>query len=390
MPLTRREFLRAFSIATTIPLVWPVLGRAAEPLMAESRAIFDEGLNWASRATAEIVCERITRAGFNVFMPCVWHGRGTIWPSNLAPWDSHSTSIPGFDPLGHFIEVARRFDLEVHPWFTVARRDREFFPEFYDSATPSESFDVHREGFRDFIVSLILEVVRRYPVHGVNLDYIRAGGVCLSASCATDYQAQTGQNLLADRAKLLLPGGSVQTLATWQDRAVEDIVRRVATGARQINSKIVISVDAYPGHPIDMTQGRNSVKWADTGLVDTVYMMHYEANPDWEALRNVQKTMKRPEALVVLCGNYEDVVVPVKAVVPRDAGKVVALLSGARTFQQGNGVGLYLYSRLSDQQVAALAAQTFSVKAKPSWRRGIGLAQPSSIRPTPPRGLKVS
>ena len=148
-----------------------------------------------------------------------------------------------------------------------------------------------------------------------------------------------------------------------------------------MNPKIVISVDAYPGHPIDMTQGRNSVKWADTGLVDTVYMMHYEANPDWEALRNVQKTMKRPEALVVLCGNYEDVVVPVKktVVIPRDARKVVELLSEARKFQQGNGVGLYLYSRLSDQQVAELAAQTFSAKAKPSWRRGITPAQPQGL-----------
>lgn len=378
MSLTRRQFLRALSIATTIPLAWPMLGRAAEPLMAESRAIFDEGLNWASKESAEVVCERIARAGFNVFMPCVWHGRGTIWPSNLAPWDSDATQVPGFDPLGHLIEVAPRFDLEVHPWFTVVRRDREFFQEFYDSGTPSESFDVHRKGFRDFIVSLILEVVRRYPVHGVNLDYIRAGGVCLSASCATDYHAQTGQNLLADRAKLLLPGGSAPELLTWQDRDVDDIVRRVATGARRINSKIVISVDAVPGHAIDKTQGRNSVKWADTGLVDTVYMMHYEANPDWEAFRAVQKTMKRPEALVVLCGNYEDVAAPVKAVVPRDARKVVALLSEARQFQQGNGVGLYLYSRLSDHQVAELAAQTFSVKAKPSWRRGIGLAHPTA------------
>jgi len=366
----------------TAPFLLRFARAAGVESVGESRAIFDEGLNWASKDSAEFVCERIAKAGFNVFMPCVWHGRGTIWPSNLAPWDSDATQVPGFDPLGNLIEVARRFDLEVHPWFTVVRRDRDFFQEFYDSGTPSESFDVHRQGFRDLIVSLILEVVRRYPVHGVNLDYIRAGGVCLSASCAADYHAQTGRNLLVDRAKLLLPGGNAQELATWQEEAVEDIVRRVATGARKLNSKIVISVDAVPGHPIDKTQGRNSVKWADTGLVDVVYMMHYEANPEWESFRSVQKLMKRPEALVVLCGNYEDVAVPVKAVVSRDAGKVVALLSQARQFQQGNGLGLYLYSRLNDQQVAGLAAQTFSAKATPSWRRGIG--------PDQPQGLKVS
>jgi len=382
MPLTRRQFIAAVPFVATAPFLLRFARAAGVESVGESRAIFDEGLNWASKDSAEFVCERIAKAGFNVFMPCVWHGRGTIWPSNLAPWDSDATQVPGFDPLGNLIEVARRFDLEVHPWFTVVRRDRDFFQEFYDSGTPSESFDVHRQGFRDLIVSLILEVVRRYPVHGVNLDYIRAGGVCLSASCAADYHAQTGRNLLVDRAKLLLPGGNAQELATWQEEAVEDIVRRVATGARKLNSKIVISVDAVPGHPIDKTQGRNSVKWADTGLVDVVYMMHYEANPEWESFRSVQKLMKRPEALVVLCGNYEDVAVPVKAVVSRDAGKVVALLSQARQFQQGNGLGLYLYSRLNDQQVAGLAAQTFSAKATPSWRRGIG--------PDQPQGLKVS
>lgn len=382
MEITRRQLVSVLSFAAVAPLFPRVVSGTTAESVGESRAIFDEGLNWASKDSAEVVCERIARAGFNVFMPCVWHGRGTIWPSYLAPWDSHAAQIPGFDPLGYLIEVARRFDVEIHPWFTVVRRDRDFFQEFYDSGTPSESFDVHRQGFRDLIVSLILEVVRRYPVHGVNLDYIRAGGVCLSASCAADYHAKTGRNLLVDRAKLLLPGGDAHELAAWQEEAVEDIVRRVAAGARKLNSRIVISVDAVPGHPIDKTQGRNSMKWADTGLVDVVYMMHYEANPDWESFRNVQKTMKRPEALVVLCGNYEDVTVPVRAVVPRDARRVVTLLSEARRFQQGNGVGLYLYSRLSDQQVSELAAHTFKTQAKPNWKRG--------VEPAPPLGLIAS
>jgi Glycosyl hydrolase-like 10 len=380
--ITRRQLVSALSFAAVAPLFPRFVSGTAAESVGESRAIFDEGLNWASKDSAEVVCERIVRAGFNVFMPCVWHGRGTIWPSNLAPWDSHAAQIPGFDPLGNLIEVAGRFDLEIHPWFTVVRRDRDFFQEFYDSGTPSESFDVHRQGFRELIVSLILEVVRRYPVHGVNLDYIRAGGVCLSASCAADYHAKTGRNLLVDRAKLLLPGGTAQELETWQEEAVEDIVRGVSTEGRKLNSKIVISVDAVPGHPIDKTQGRNSMKWADTGLVDVVYMMHYEASPDWEAFRTLQKTMKRPEALVVLCGNYEDVKVPVKAVVPRDARRVATLLSEARQFQQGNGVGLYLYSRLSDQQVTELAAQTFKTQAKPNWKRGVA--------PAPPLGLIAS
>ncbi len=366
-------------MAPAAPFMWPLLGRAAAPLMAESRAIFDEGLNWASKESAEVVCERIARAGFNVFMPCVWHGRGTIWPSQLAPWDSAAVNIPGFDPLAYLCKVASRYGIEIHPWFTVMRRDREFLPQFYDAGTPGECFDVHREEFRNFIVSLILEVVKNYPVKGINLDYIRAGGVCVSSRCATDYQMQTGRNLLLDRAKLLLPGGTVPSLVAWQERAVGDIVRRVSDGARPLNSRIVISVDAVPGHSIDVTQGRNSIKWVDEGLVDVIYMMHYESNPDWVSFRALQATMTRPEALVVLCGNYEEPVSPGKEVPFRDARKVSGLLSEARAFQRGNGIGLYLYSRLSDEQIRELSSQVFSLKARPSWKRAVGPAQPRDV-----------
>lgn len=379
MMITRRQFMTAISFAAAAPLLVRVTQAAGGEPIRESRAMFDEGLNWASKDSADIVCERITRAGFNVFMPCVWHGRGTIWPSQVAPWDSAAVNIPGFDPLAHLCKVASGYGIEIHPWFTVMRRDREFFPQFYDAGTPGECFDVHREEFRNFIVSLILEVVKDYPVNGINLDYIRAGGVCVSSRCVTEYQIQTGRNLLLDRAKLLLPGGTVPSLVAWQDQAVGDIVRRVSTGARSLNPKIVISVDAVPGHPIDGTQGRNSTKWVKEGLVDVIYMMHYEANPDWASFRNLQATMTRPEALVVLCGNYEEAVSPSKDVFPRDARKVSALLSEARQFQQGNGVGLYLYSRLSDEQIRELGSQTFSVKARPSWKRTVGPAQPRDV-----------
>lgn len=378
MQLSRRQVLQALSAASASLFLRPLSGPAGASTMAESRAIFDEGLNWASKSSAEIVCERIASAGFNVFMPCVWHGRGTIWPSDLAPWDSAASKIPGFDPLAHLLHVASRYNIEVHPWFTVVRRDREFFPSFYDESSVPETFDVHRPAFRDFIVSLISEVVQRYPIHGINLDYIRAGGICTSPYCVGLYKKETGRNLRQD-----VLGQYPNEFLAWQERAVTDIVKRVSVAAKEVNAQIVMSVDAVPGNFVDFSQGRNSIKWVDDGLVDVVYMMHYEANPDWTALRGLRRSMKRPEALVVLCGNYEDIQTSSgRSVVPRDAGKVAELLSEARQYQQGNGLGLYLYSRLSDQQIAELKAQTFRERAMPSWKRG-------GRSPASPQGLDV-
>lgn len=339
--------------------------------MEESRAIFDEGLHWADPKGAERVCGRIKAAGFNVFMPCVWHGRGTTWPSLLAPWDTKFPSIPNYDPLANLVETAKRFGIEVHPWFTVARREREFFPQFYEKGTPPESFDVHNDAFRAFVTDLILEVVRNYDIHGINLDYIRAGGVCESRSCVADYKSQTGRDLLVDAKMRMIPTVTLKELFAWQEAAVTDIVKRVSQGARSIRSNIVVSVDAHPGHRVDEVQGRNSIRWADEGLIDVVYMMHYETNPDWEMLKTFQRQMRRPEALVVLCGNYDRPDGTNASAVSRPGRQVNQLLDGARTYQSGNGVALYLYGRLTDDQITSLQTGVFRMPAPPRWQRAL-------------------
>ncbi|MCS6293009.1 MAG: family 10 glycosylhydrolase [Nitrospira sp.] len=377
--ISRRSFFKIASVLTASRFFTPAPSYSQTPVQEESRAIFDEGLNWTSKAAAEIVCDRIRRAGFNVFVPCVWHGRGTAWPSSLAPWDHKLAYIPGFDPLDNLIQTAKGYDIEVHPWFTIARRDRDFLPQYYDKGTPSESFDVHRESFREFISKLVLEVIQRYPVAGVNLDYIRTGGLCSGSFCADDYHRHTGRNLLRDTAQQLLPGGHVAELLAWQEQTVTDIVRRIATGARKTNKSIVISVDAVPGHKLDESEGRNSVMWADTGLIDVIYMMHYEPAPDWHRLKALQAKMKRPEAMVVLCGNYERVGSLNPVTVPRESSLVSTLIEQGRNFQKGNGIGLYLYSMLSDEQITHLRNTVFTIAAKPRWLR-MGKALPQSSR----------
>ena len=390
--LTRRQLMMLGCTAAICQAFRPLGNVFAESVtMGESRAVLDEGLHWVTRDGAETVCRRIKSAGFNVFVPCVWHGRGTTWPSNLAPWDSKFVSPPEFDPLEHLIQVAKKYEIEVHPWFTVMRRDREFFREFYDEGTPPESFDVHRPRFREFISALILEVVKKYAVHGINLDYIRAGGVCESPSCIEEYREKTGRDLLSDDRKRMIPGSVFKELFDWQETAVEDIVRRVSRGAHHINNDIILSVDAYPGHRVDQVQGRNSMKWADEGLIDVIYMMHYEASPDWDSLKSFQQQMKRPEALVVLCGNYDRPDGNNDHATTRSGLKVTGLLNHARDYQMGNGVGLYLYGRLTDDQIVRLQRDTFRVPARPAWQRATRpfRAEHDQAAPHTPSALSV-
>jgi uncharacterized lipoprotein YddW (UPF0748 family) len=371
LTLSRRQFIKLGSAVVLGSFYRPILSSAAgEPPMFESRAIMDEGLNWVTKKSAETVCERIKRAGFNVFIPCVWHGRGTIWPSKLAPWDNANQRIPGFDPLENLIKTASRFELEVHPWFTVALRQREFLEQFYDSGTPHNSFDVHRETFREFISSLILEVVSGYPIQGINLDFVRAVGICTSSQCIEDYKAKTQRDLLTDVKARGRPGADLKELIAWQEAAMGGIIRQISRQARVANKKAVISVDAGPGNPIVEIEGQNSMKWADEGLIDVIYAMNYSPNPDFTRIKSLQSQMKRPEAMVVLCGNY-DQEGSKKKVVPRNSQKVVELLTQSRLISQGNGVCLYLYSMLNDEQIDLLSRTVFKAPAKPRWRRAV-------------------
>lgn len=366
LTFSRRQFMKLTSALAVDYLCEPLLSALND--MLESRAVLDEGLNWVTKSSADHLLKRIKKAGFNVFIPCVWHGRGAVWPSDLAPWDSHHKRLPGFDPLENLIKQAERYEIEVHPWFTVALRQREFLQEFYDRGTPQESFDVHREAFREFISSLILEVVSRYPVHGINLDYVRATGICNSAHCVEDYQRYTGRNLLIDGEIRRLPGTEMKELIRWQEEAVRDIVRRVSEKAREVNENIVISIDAAPGVRSVEIEGQNSMKWADDGLIDVIYCMDYRISPDFAGLGKLQSKMKRPEAMVLLCGNY-DVVEPSKRVIPRSAARVSELLNKSRSIGRANGVALYLYSMLSDAQIDLLQKDAFKMPAKPKWVR---------------------
>lgn len=340
--LSRRQILKLTSAAGLGFFCPQVFAQSSdEQIMLESRAILDEGLHWVVKSRSDKgtdqLCERIKRAGFNVFVPNVWHGRGTTWPTDLAPWDDRFPQPLGFDPLNHLVETAQKYELEVHPWFNVGLRQREFFQEF-TARKGSESFDFHNSAFRDFIVNLILDVVQKYPIHGINLDFVRFSSP--------------------------RPG-----FDAVQEAAVGDVVRRVSRRAKSINPKLVVSVDAAPWLPAIKQYGQDAPKWADEGFVDVIYSMQYQYSPNFEAIRQIQSKMKRPETMVVMVGNF-DRVGPHQKVVPRNPKRVCELIEESRTVSMSRGIALYLYGLLSEEQVDLLQKTVFRVPAKPHWDMG--------------------
>jgi len=350
----------------------PTFARDGQGRVLESRAILDEGSGWIGKEQTDERVEKMRRAGFNVYIPCVWHGRGTWWPSTLEPPQKELTeklNAESDDPLAHLIARCHEAGIEVHPWFCVSKRERDLHPEFTEETTPKGFFDVRRPEFRDFIVDLMLDVIRRYEVDGINLDYIRSGGVCTGPKCREEYRARFGTELLEDLKLKEANGFPCSRVVQWQDDAIADIVRRVAEEGRRIRPGLILSVDGHIQPPTTgpSTDGRNEKPWIEAGWVDVVYNMDYGRTLSFARIDAVRASVGKPHAVVDLPGNYETD--DAGKVMPRDGKLVADQIAFCQRKWPGNGVGLYLYSMLDDGQIERLRAGPFREDAIPHWVR---------------------
>ncbi|NOY82415.1 MAG: family 10 glycosylhydrolase [Kiritimatiellaeota bacterium] len=350
--------------------------RDADGRVLESRALLDESYGWATRQGAQAAVDKLARAGFNVFIPCVWHGRGARWPSKLTPVETGLEKTleregEEFDGLANLVRLCHARGIEVHPWFCVCYGDRNWQPlaSFIEPGTPKGACEAHNPAFRKFIVELMLEVVRRYDVDGINLDYIRTKGVSKSRTALEAYRKRFGADLLEDLKKPRANGWPNARIVQFQNDAIADIVRRVSDGARAIRPNIIISIDGHPSLPDERPgiQGRDGFRWAREGWIDVLYSMDYGTQLAWHKYDAIRKLLHRPSALVVLCGNYERL--PNGAVGPRDGEIVAKLIAFCQRKFPGNGVALYWLGSLDDAQIRALRAGPFKEPARPFWVR---------------------
>lgn len=340
--------------------------RDAQGMLRESRVIFDEDMEWAtSRAATDRIIATIKKAGFNVYIPCVWYGGNTLFPTTLAPM------LPALvragsradDPLDYLIEQAHMSGIEVHPWFEVVRREGASFPEFAGDGVPAGAYDVHDPGFRSFIVELMTDVVQRYRVDGINLDYIRSMGNCTRASCRSDYRRLAGRDLMTDIGDSFNRKDAAISIREWNRRAVGEIVSAIAEKARRIRPGLIISVDSSLNSDDFLSQGNDAIDWANKGLVDVVFHMDYGRCPDWKAALNARQQFHEGGKMVMLLADYANLD---HGIAPYDGRLIADFVRLARALK-GVGIAFYHRPQLSEQQVTFLTGTVFKDTARTLW-----------------------
>ncbi|MEH2422884.1 MAG: family 10 glycosylhydrolase [Nostoc sp.] len=302
--LARQQWL----VAKTI--LWqqfPVDRRQAQP---EIRAIWlDRGtiVRAGSKAGLAQIFDRLAQAGINtVFFETVNAGY-TIYPSQVAK--EQNPLIRGWDPLAEAVKLAHERDMELHAWvWTFAagnQRHNEIInvnPDYpgpvlaahpdwanYDNlgnmipvGQTKPFFDPANPEVRQYLLKLYDEIVTRYEVDGLQLDYIRYPFQDPSAGRTYGYgkaaRAQFQQLTGVDPINISPRQPELwQKWTTFRTVQIDSFVAQVSQQLRQKRPNLILSVAVFPLPQLERIQKiqQNWEIWARRGDVDLIVPMTY-------------------------------------------------------------------------------------------------------------------
>ena len=129
----------------------------------------------------------------------------------------------------------------------------------------------------------MLEIVRKYPVHGIHFDYMRYPGknACFCAGCRSRFEAAIGEKVDSWPARVREKGPLHDRWLAWRQGHITKVVRDVAERARKIRPAIRISAAVFGNWPVDRNNVAQDWKlWCQRGYLDFVCPMNYTSNPD--------------------------------------------------------------------------------------------------------------
>lgn len=173
--MPKRE-TRAVWLTTLANLDWPKnYARSEESIKLQKQELID-------------ILDKYQKANINTVLLQARVRAATIYPSDIEPWDQCITGVEGrgpgygYDPLSFAVEECHKRGMEIHAWIATIPvgaknslgcrtlmkkgfRIRNFSTGSYlDPADP---------GVAPYLASICGEIVRKYDVDGINLDYIR-------------------------------------------------------------------------------------------------------------------------------------------------------------------------------------------------------------------------
>ncbi|AFY35614.1 glycoside hydrolase family 10 protein [Calothrix sp. PCC 7507] len=302
--LARQQWLTA---KASLWKQFPLDRRIAQP---EIRSVWlDRGtiVRAGSEAGLAEIFDRLAQAGINtVFFETV-NASYPIYPSQVAP--QQNPLIQGWDPLAVGVKLAHARGMELHAWvwaFAAGnQRHNEIInvnPDYpgpvlaahpdwanYDNrgniipvGQTKPFLDPANPEVRQYLIKLYEEIVTRYQVDGLQLDYIRypfqdpaAGKIYGYGKASREkFQQLTGVDPLNispnDREMW-------QKWTAFRTEQIDSFVAEVSQHLRQKQSNLILSVAVFPLPEIERIQKiqQHWEVWARRGDIDLIVPMTY-------------------------------------------------------------------------------------------------------------------
>jgi uncharacterized lipoprotein YddW (UPF0748 family) len=154
----------------------------------------------------------------------------------------------------------------------------------------------------DLETALVLEMLDRFPLDGVQFDYIRFPNdrSCYCEGCRTRFHEETGLSA-GTWPDDVAPGGSLRArYSAWRVGRITNALVVLSEAVRQRG--IPVSVAVFPDRLDALGYGQDWVDWSRRGMVDRIYPMNYfRTTPELgEALAGQIPLL--PDGFFTVCG----------------------------------------------------------------------------------------
>ena len=280
-----------------------------------------------------------------------------FYRSRIEPWGEElGGSDPGFDPLATAIAAGRDAGVEIHAWINTLPGWKGASPPRnprHVVNTHPEWFLVDRTGKRHLldeadytilnpclpevrahILSVVEDIVTRYPVDGIHLDYIRF----VARKPGPGHDVGFDPRTLSIFRQYF--GGSPSDLPADWDRfraaGVDTMVHNISNSARTLRPGCRVSVAAIPDYS-RAVRGlfQDVAKWREKGWIDEIYPMTYEKDDEVFAFRASSAARRTPGVVIPGIGVH----------LHQSAGRTVSQIDAARRLG-APGYALFAFANL--------------------------------------------
>lgn len=307
------------------------------------------------------VAQRLADAGFDLLIPCVKQVTGIVdFHSNIA---NVREEFKTWDPLMVLAEEANRLGLAVHAWSCVfpegqSSRLLAEHPEYEAVEGPEKRrTEPHRlacptrQAVQDYQAALYQELIDRYPIAGVHLDYIRyMDGICFCEVCCDSYRKATGDDLLKLAISNWNPeeAQDLDAWISWRCSVITNFVRRIRSASRAGGKELSAAVfHYYPGGLLDI--GQDWEQWIREELVDYLFPMNYSRSTAIAA-KWTRNNLATHAAAGGRCHLWEGILRPVSMSAERFRQHVNGVLATGV-----EGIVIFEYPYLTDDDLKLLA-----------------------------------